>query len=118
MKKIILLVITVFFTSCFNGRHIDSNLSEKATAVLRVEAKKQADVCKKYCWQEINILRVFKNKSSYRFAKTVEIAHYSWDDGIPLGLSTIYLEKYNPAKGNQWKLLGGKAQTGVSHFRK
>jgi hypothetical protein len=47
--------------------------------------------------------------------KKLSVAHLSWEPGIPEGESTIYLERYNPARNDLWKLLNGSGKDGVSH---
>ena len=115
MKRIIILLITLFsFTSVF-AQEINNSLARNATAVLRVECSKDVDLCDKYCVQEVKVVKVLKNKSSYSFSEPIRVAYYSWEKGIPRGTSTIYVEKYGPTESNLWMLIGGKAKTGVSH---
>ncbi|UCC94763.1 MAG: hypothetical protein JSW40_08120, partial [Candidatus Omnitrophota bacterium] len=82
--------------------------------VLRVRCR-DGGVGSKYIWQKVKILEVLKNEGNYNFKSTLAVAHYSWKDGIPIGISTIYLEKYNPSRVDLWKLVGGGAEKGISH---
>ncbi len=116
MKKLILLALFLCFANYVFAEEIDSNLTKHAVAILRVEYKNEAGVCEKYCWQKVRILKILKNESDYNFPEFIEVAYYSWEKGIPIGLSTVYLEKYNSTKNDLWKLVGGKVETGVSHF--
>ena len=92
----------------------DPDLSAKATVVLRVQWLEDGDA-DKYEWQEVRVLHVLKNDSKHTFTNTVVIAHYSGANGIPRGICTVYLERYNPEGEDRWKLMGGSAKTGVSH---
>ena len=93
---------------------IDSGKAKKAEVVLRVKLVK-LEGCDKYCWPEVEILKVLQNKSGLSFGKRLAVAHYSWKPGIPEGESTIYLERYNPERDDLWKLLHGSGKDGVSH---
>jgi hypothetical protein len=66
----------------------------------------------------VEVLEVLKNQSSETFTNTLSVAAYSWNDGVPQGESTIYLERYNNTDKRLWKLVGGEASTGVSHVKK
>ena len=116
MKKAIFLTLFLFLASYVFAEEIDSNLAKHAIAILRVECKNVAGACDKYCWQKVKIVKILKNESDYNFPGFIEVAHYSWEKGVPIGISTIYLEKYNPSKNDLWKLVGGKAETGVSNY--
>ena len=116
MKKIVVLFIMLFFISYAVAEEIDKALAKDAEVVLRVNCKNEADECEKYCWQEVNIIKVLKNESDYTFPNVIKVAYYNREKGIPIGISTIYLEKYNLSRNNLWKLVGGKAERGVSHY--
>lgn len=118
MKKIILLLISIFLVSCGSVKEIDNTLAKNAEVVLRIKCEKETGACDKYCWQKVKILKIIKNEKNYKFNDALEVAYYSWDKGIPIGISTIYLEKYNPERNDLWKLVGGKSETGVSHYKK
>src|SRR5580698_5846675 len=92
----------------------DSAKAAHAKAVLRVKwlSSKGGD---KFTWDEVEVLHVIKNESSFEFPKKLYVAHYSWEPGIPKGDSTIYLEPYNDTDESQWKLVDGSAKSGVSH---
>ncbi len=68
-------------------------------------------------YKQVKVLKVFKNETKYTPTDTIRVSYYSWEKGVPKGISTIYIEKYGSDKSNLWKLIGGKAQTGVSHAR-
>ena len=115
MKRVIILLITFFsFTSVF-AQEINSSLAKNAKVVLRVECSKDVDLCDKYCVQEVTVIKVLKNETSYSFSGPIRVSYLSWESGVPKGISTIYVEKYGQEKSNLWKLIGGKAKTGVSH---
>ena len=92
---------------------IDPSKAKRAEAALRVKLLRVND-CDKYCWPEVEILKVLQNKSGFSFKNRLAVAHYSWEPGIPEGESTIYLVKYNPER-SLWKLLSGSGKDGVSH---
>lgn len=92
----------------------DSAKTAQAKAVLRVKLIK-AEGGDKYSWDKVEVLHVIKNESSFEFPKQLEVAHYSWEPGIPAGESTVYLEPYAADSDNRWKLLSGSAKQGVSH---
>ena len=117
MKKIIFLLIMVFSSTSIFAQEINASLAKKAKVVLRVECSKDVDLCDKYCVQEVKVLKVLKNETKYTPTGTIRVSYYSWEKGIPKGISTIYVEKYGSDKSNLWKLIGGKAKTGVSHIK-
>jgi hypothetical protein len=92
----------------------DAAKAAQAKAVLRVKLIK-AEGGDKYSWDKVQVLHVIKNQSSFQFPGELEIAHYSWEPGIPAGTSTVYLEPYSAPSDNRWKLLSGSAKQGVSH---
>lgn len=93
---------------------IDSSKAKKAEVVLRVKFV-SLNGNSKYDWDEVEVLKVLKNKSRYTFGKSLSVAHYSWKLGVPEGTSTIYLERYNQERNDLWKLLDGSGEVGVSH---
>jgi hypothetical protein len=95
-------------------KNVDSAKFAKAPVVLRARRISQGSGSK-YLWCKVEILRVLKNESGQQFDKTLEVAYYSWDPGVPDGESTLYLEPYNESPSHPWKLLGGSAAEGVSH---
>jgi len=126
MKRIFLIL--VLCAICFNGysfnqelivpEYVDDELAANATAVLRVECKEGPGECEKYCWQNVRISEILKNESKYIFPESIDVAYYNSEEGIPLGESTIYVERYNPDRDDLWKLTGGRTATGVSHSKK
>jgi hypothetical protein len=113
------LLIVFTLGACSFVEFFDKDSLEKAKVVLRVECERGALTCEKYCWQTVKILEVLKDESNNRFRKNtqVEIAYYNWDNGIPPGTSTIYLEEYHAGRDDLWKLLGGSSNEGVSHYK-
>ena len=93
---------------------VDPVRFDRAPVVLRVRfaARKGGD---KYLLDTVEILEVFKNDPAHPFGDTLDIAHYSWSDGIPEGECTVYLVPPGEESGRLWKLLGGGAKQGVSH---
>ncbi|MBW1810431.1 MAG: hypothetical protein JRJ19_11795 [Deltaproteobacteria bacterium] len=89
-------------------------LVSRATVVMRVKLIK-AQGGSKYHWDLVEPIEVFKNVSGQSFDKQFAVAHYGHEKGIPEGVSTIYLEPYGNPKAKHWKLLEGKAESGVSH---
>jgi len=116
-NTIILLLILLFIVGCVTNETVDTKLAKSAEVILRVRCTEQGEG-DKYHWQTVKIIKVLKNESDYTFKDILKVAHYSWEKGIPLGISTIYLERYNLSRNDLWKLMGGKAETGVSHHNK
>lgn len=115
MKRTIFFSMALLFVASVFAQEIDNSLAKKAAVVLRIECNKAVDLCDKYCVQQVKIIKVLKNETNYSVPDIIRVAYYSWEKGIPMGISTIYVEKYGPAGSNLWKLIGGKAKTGVSH---
>lgn len=116
MKRIIILLIIFFsFSSIVFAQEINTSLAKNAKVVLRVECSKDIDLCDKFCVQEVKVIKVLKNEGNYTLPEVIRVSYNSWEKGVPKGVSTIYIEKYGSAKSNLWKLIGGKAKTGVSH---
>lgn len=72
----------------------------------------------KYLWAQVELVAVTKNDSKHIFARRFRVAHYSTEPGIPHGVATLYLERYNPERDDLWKLLDGSGTSGVSHTTK
>jgi hypothetical protein len=92
---------------------MDPRTAERVPVVLRVKLidRRGGD---KYGWDIVQVLSVLKNESNRSFEGRIEVAHYSWKAGVPDGECTVYHEPYgeNP---EQWRLLDGGAEHGVSH---
>ena len=117
MKNIIFIIVLVLSGCFLIDKKIDESLAQSAEVVLRVTAKEAPTSCSKYCWQKVEVKKVLKNKSGVWFHAPIDVAFNNFDSGIPLGISTIYLNRYNPQRKDLWKLVGGYAKTGVSHFQ-
>lgn len=92
---------------------MNPEIAKRVKVVLRVKLidRRGGD---KYGWDIVEVLSVLKNESGQQFEGRVEIAHYSWKPGVPDGESTVYLEPYGD-NAEQWRLLDGGAEHGVSH---
>jgi|SRR5215510_14378557 len=117
-KRVVIALLLISFMApnfpAGESTFIDPNKAKRAEVALRVKLVRVAD-CDKYCWPEVEILKVLQNKSGFSFEKKLAVAHYSWEPGIPEGESTIYLVRYNPKGSPLWKLLNGSGKDGVSH---
>jgi len=116
-RVIIALLLISFIATNFpaaESTFIDPGKAKRSEVALRVKLVR-FEGCDKYCWTEVEILKVLQNKSGFSFKKRLAVAHYSWEPGIPEGESTIYLERYNPERSDLWKLLNGSGKDGVSH---
>jgi|RhiMetdeSRZDD1v2_1073273.scaffolds.fasta_scaffold1428664_2 hypothetical protein len=116
-RVVIALLLISFIATNFPAQEptfIDPSKARRSEVALRVKLVSVAD-CNKYCWAEVEILKVLQNKSGFSFKKRLSVAYYSWEPGIPEGESTIYLERYNPKGSVFWKLLNGSGKDGVSH---
>jgi len=110
MERIVVLGLFLFHLSaCTTLEKADNNMAKKAEVVLRVECA-DPGAGNKYHWQKVKILKIIKNNSNYNFPDQLEVAHYGWEKGIPVGISTIYLERYDPYRDDLWKLLEGKLE--------
>lgn len=116
MKAFLMVFICALGLVAFAGpmAQIDDSLAKKATVVVRAK-RLQCEGGDKYAWFEVQLLKVLKNDSQELLGEKLRVAAYSTDPGIPGGESTLYLEKYHPEQRGLWKLVGGKAATGVSH---
>lgn len=110
-----ILLLSVIIIGCNPQEVVDEALAKNVDVILRVDCQATAEACEKYCWQNVTILKILKNKSNFKFQKRLDVAHYNWEQGVPIGVSTIYLEKYNPSRNDMWRLAGGGATNGVSH---
>ena len=117
-KRVVIALLLISFTAtnfpAAESTFIDPGKAKRSEVALRVKLVRVAD-CDKYCWPEVEILKVLQNKSGFSFEKRLAVAHYSWEPGIPEGESTIYLVRYNPKGSALWKLLNGSGKDGVSH---
>src|SRR5215510_15875161 len=116
-KRVVIALLLISFVApnfpAAESTFIDPGKAKRSEVALRVKLVRVAD-CDKYCWPEVEILKVLQNKSGFSFEKRLAVAHYSWEPGIPEGESTIYLERFNPDR-NLGKLLNGSGKDGVSH---
>ena len=85
-------------------KFVDDKLAAKAEVVLRVK-RLTPGVGSKYLWYRVEVLQVLKNQSSETFTNTLSVAAYSWKDGVPEGVSILYLERYNQTDKELWKIV-------------
>ena len=91
---------------------MDAQKAARAVAVLRVKFV-AALGGNKYAWDRVEVLEVMKNDSGHKFVGVIDIAHYSWEPGIPEGECIIYIVPYSPTGLDLWKLLDGTGKQGV-----
>jgi len=96
---------------------VDPKLAEKAEVVLR-GTRLTPGGGSKYLICEVQVSKVYTNRSGRSIGKSIEVAAYSFRPGVPTGSSTFYLERYNETNTNLWRLVGGEASTGISHNEK
>jgi hypothetical protein len=114
---IILLLVAATTVALAAEKLMDDKLAASAEVVLR--AKLLAfDGADKYAWYRVKVLQVLKNQSGIKFTNELSVAAVSAKAGVPAGVSTLYLERYNKTNTGLWKLVGGEAATGVSHNQK
>lgn len=111
---VILTLLSIVEFQAVSSSSVDTKKSQKAEVVLRVKLLSSGEGSK-YLWDKVEVLQVIKNKSGRAFKRTLSVAHYSWKPGIPEGICTIYLERYNPQRNDLWKLLNGSGDEGISH---
>jgi len=111
MRIFSVFIFVLVFSSAAFAQELDQKLAGRAVAVLKVESQEKAAVCEKYCSQKVKVLEVLKNDSDYVFPENIEVYFYSWEPGITSGQVIIYLEKYDPARNDLWKLMSEEAVT-------
>ena len=109
------LAIALIATVSVADTLVDGALAARAEVVLRVKRLASGDEADKYRWYRVEVLEVLKNNSPEQFSGPFSVAAYSWDSGVPSGESTLYLERYSEVASQGWKLVGGRAATGISH---
>jgi hypothetical protein len=83
----------------------DSKLYTNASTVIRAKVIEQGGGSK-YLVTKIKVLEVFKKPEGARLPPEPWVYHYSFGNGIPEGISTLYLVPYNEAEPDfAWKLL-------------
>jgi hypothetical protein len=63
---------------------VDAKLAAKAEVVLRVRLLEDGEA-NKYQWNKVEVLQVLKNASHHKIPHTLEVAAYSWKEGVPRG---------------------------------
>jgi len=123
--KYLLLFSILFIQGCKVEKNIDPNEGlyernkfKRATLVLRVKLITKGSGSK-YYWPKVKIIKIFKNSITNPVSvnQILMVAHYNSEPGIPVGISTLYLEKYSP-EGKEWALLKRSGREGVSHTEK
>ena len=71
----------------------------------------------KYDWQSAEIVAFIKNDSDSSFVDRIYVAHDGLNEGIPSSECTVYLVPLRHENRSRLKLLGGGAETGVSHVK-
>lgn len=94
---------------------VDAEKAERAMVVLRVRLK-TSHGGSKYQWDEVEVLEVIENKSGREIENPLQVASYSWNNGMPAGECTIYLEPYRLPEDDLWKLLEADGAVGASHL--
>lgn len=124
LNKYAFIILPSFFAALCLGSgctqdYYDNDKFDRSEAVLRVQLV-EPGYGSKYYWPKIKVLDIYKNDPNRQFNKGGEyaIAHLSFMPALPKGVSTIYLEKYNPDKPEYgWKLLEGSGEAGSSHMK-
>jgi len=84
---------------------IDRHLFDTATVVVRARVLEGAEGSK-YLSVKIEVLSVLKASSGLKLPSSLRIAYYSFAQGLPTGIATLYLIPYDPDKPESgWKLL-------------
>ena len=113
-----ILMVSLSISACAPTNDvIDPTKAKRAEVVLRVRQLSEGGGSK-YWWYGVEILKVLKNNSEETFTNKLSVAAYGGKPGVPAGVSTIYLERYNSIEKKYWRLVGGEASTGVSHNTK
>jgi len=121
MKSLAIITIIVLVIACCSidsqddkGVFISDYLALDAEVIMRADCVHNIGG-NKYSWQVVKVIEIYKNDIEYDFPEEFRVAHLSWEKGLPLGISTIYLERYNADRNDLWKLVDGKCETGMSH---
>jgi hypothetical protein len=113
-----ILLLSFSLSACSaTNEAVDAVMAKRAEVVMRVRRLSPGEGSK-YWWYDVEVLKVLKNDSAESFTNKLSVAAYGGKPGVPAGVSTIYLERYNPTEKKYWKLVGGEASTGVSHNTK
>jgi len=90
---------------------IDQARSEAVPLVLRVSGADEGEGSK-YIWQRTVVEKVLKNTTDFKFSEgaTIEVAHLSWNPGLPNHTCTAYLVPYSTTRPGLWKLLAGRSE--------
>lgn len=89
------------------GQKVDPEKAKAAVVVLRVKLVKAASEIRKYGYDEVKVLEVYKNEPKAQIPEQITIAFRNTDSGVPKGESTVYLVDYHtPPEGKMWLLAG------------
>ena len=77
-KRVVIALLLISFMApnfpAAESTLIDPGKAKRAEVTLRVKLVRFED-CDKYCWTEVEILRVLQNKSGFSFKKGLAVAH-------------------------------------------
>ena len=98
----------------------DPTSFQAATAVVRARILAPPGECDKYCTAPVETIRVLKAPQGVTFPPKFDIAFLSFGPHPPVGVSTLYLVRYNPQKPELgWSLLSKSSRddkaVGFSH---
>ena len=72
----------------------DRDLAKRVPLVLRVKAI-QHNGGSKYHWTTVKVIGVVKNNTGDKIPESLDIASTGWRQGMPDGVCTVYLVRYN-----------------------
>lgn len=78
----------------------------------------------KFLWNKVIIIQEYKNESTVELSREIEIAHYSFEEGLPNEECIVYLtyfplgrERLNKNPNRRWILLKGDGAYGVDKIK-
>jgi hypothetical protein len=89
----------------------------KGAVIVRAVLIAKEPACDKYCWYRVKVLKIYKGANELNSPAELKVAALSGDAGVPTQECTLHLERYNSSVTGLWKLLDGKATSGVSSVR-
>lgn len=85
--------------------NVDRKQFDRATLVVRARVTTSGHGSK-YHWSDVTNIETLKSPKGIEIPKSFKVAFYSVGEPLPMGVSTLYLVRYNPDKPEYgWKLL-------------
>lgn len=108
------LALLAMDTVADQGQTNNEESLTKGDVVVRAVLIAKEPACDKYCWYRVKVLKIYKGANELNSSAELKVAALSGDAGVPTQECTLHLERYNARVAGQWKLLDGRAASGVS----